>query len=149
MVDKFINQPTVKEVVTKINELADAINQGGSGGVTVIDKAGNNQAGYRIYSDGYCVQWGYVAKSSSNRPNYVVSFTKKYSDTNYKFVAHAHIPSNPSSSTGNMGINTARTYAGVTSENNARTVNSINLLYVADNWQIEWIVMGYLASGEY
>jgi hypothetical protein len=115
----------------------------------VIEKAGNNQAGYRIYSDGYCVQWGYVASSSSNRGNYVVTFTKKYSDKNYKFIAHAHISSSPSSSTSGLQTNTARTYAGVTSENNARTVNSINLLYISDYWQIEWIVMGYLASGEY
>ena len=42
MVNKFTTQPTVKEVVTKINELADAVNQGGSGTATDVQINGTS-----------------------------------------------------------------------------------------------------------
>ena len=111
---------------------------------------GNSSAGYRIYSDGWCVQWGYIAKSSSNRSNQEITFTKEFASADaYTFTGHAHYTGSTSSSTSNISVNAARTLAVTTSENNTRTGKKITVTYINDSYRIEWIAFGQLKSGEY
>lgn len=49
--------------------------------ISVVEVYGNSSSGYRLWSDGYCEQWGRITTSSSGPV--VVSFLKPFMDTNY------------------------------------------------------------------
>jgi hypothetical protein len=59
---------------------------GGSGVSSVIEVYGNSTSGYRLWSDGYCEQWG-VTTSSANTDVRVTLF-KSYKDINYNISGH-------------------------------------------------------------
>ena len=59
---------------------------GGSGVSSVIEVYGNSTSGYRLWSDGYCEQWGIVLLDQS-KDNPVTLF-KPYTDTNYSIEGH-------------------------------------------------------------
>ena len=59
---------------------------GGSGVSSVIEVYGNSQSGYRLWSDGYCEQWGVVTTSATSKVT--VTLLKAYKDTNYTWAAH-------------------------------------------------------------
>lgn len=52
---------------------------------TVVDSYINGTSGYRVYEDGYCEQWGYIATNSSGVNSYTVTLLIPYKDTNYIF----------------------------------------------------------------
>ena len=52
---------------------------------TVVETYQNTTSGYRIWSDGYCEQWGYIATAKSTS-SFIVTFLKPYKDTSYTFL---------------------------------------------------------------
>ena len=49
----------------------------------------NGTSGYRIWSDGYCEQWGVTSELTSNSTN-EITLLKPYRDTNYIIIANGH-----------------------------------------------------------
>ena len=94
---------------------------------TVIDTYINGTSGYRIWSDGYCEQWG----ASVNTRD--VTFLKKFINTDWNFV-------------GGVG-HTATNYGYDTIK--SKTVSGFTFFArIADLVQY-WRTCGYLAEGEY
>jgi hypothetical protein len=54
---------------------------GGSGVCSIIEVYGDSASGYRLWSDGYCEQWGVLNTPSNN--SVAVTLLKPYSDINY------------------------------------------------------------------
>ena len=50
--------------------------------IHIISTYVNGQSGYRIWSDGYCEQWGRVP--AGNDSDYVITFLKPYKNTDYQ-----------------------------------------------------------------
>ena len=98
---------------------------------TVIETYQNGSSGYRVWSDGWCEQWGRV---SSGQSNINVSFLKAFSNTNYNAQATSLTNANGVSSDGSIGVLTA---TGMTIINNGYRYPMI------------WKVEGYLAEGTY
>lgn len=94
---------------------------------TIIDTFVNGASGYRIWSDGYCEQWG----RTGNKTNVAITLTKKMSDTNYS-IQITVINSNGDQNWAATNI----------------TVNGFTLLD-SENKEHSWKVSGYLAEGEY
>ena len=99
----------------------------------VIDTYVNGTSGYRIWSDGYCEQWGGYGTAYTSYTTKTITFLKKFKDTNYCLVH---------SSSANGSIYEGATYTKTTK--NFSVVNSINYNSLAS-----WKAGGYLAEGEY
>ena len=54
----------------------------------VIENYLNGTSGYRVWSDGYCEQWGYLSPVNQNM-SYGISLLKSYKDNNYNVSACA------------------------------------------------------------
>jgi hypothetical protein len=91
----------------------------------------NGTSGYRIWSDGYCEQWGYFSGSSQ----LTMSLLKTFADTNYTIL---------------LSFNTTSYKASYYSDFawGSQTVNSFVVHNTAgmEGW---WEAKGYLAEGEY
>lgn len=96
--------------------------------IHIIDTYVNGTSGYRIWSDGYCEQWGRVNISGTDANN-TVNFVKTFKDTNYVVVEAS------------FG-NTDRKLTLVS----LRTSNMV--IKGWSNTSI-WKACGYLASGQY
>lgn len=59
----------------------NVIGGGGAGVSSVVEVYGNSASGYRLWSDGYCEQWGNVSTSTSNPAR--VTLLKAYKDAKY------------------------------------------------------------------
>ena len=100
------------------------------------NKYSNGYSGYRIYSDGYCEQWGYVTSNSSTSVS--ISFLKTFSNsyynlqTAYKGTASTNYPI----------VITAYSASSFTAYQ--YTLNNSNYKSA-----IYWRASGYLASGQY
>ena len=103
----------------------------------LIEKGEQDGVNYRIYSDGYCEQWG--AKVPSQASWKEISLIKTYRDTNYLVLTSC-----------NGNVNGTSNWTTVTN-GQAYTTSSIKILGVtADaSWLIAWKTSGYLAEGEY
>ena len=93
----------------------------------LIDTYVNGISGYRIWSDGYCEQWG----RTGNKTNIVITLTKKMSDTNYNIQITV------------LNSNGDQNWAATNI-----TVNGFTILD-SENKEHSWKVSGYLAEGEY
>lgn len=96
--------------------------------IHIIDTYVNGTSGYRIWSDGYCEQWGRVNISGTDANN-TVNFVKTFKDTNYVVVE---------ASFGNTDRKLTLVSLG--------TSNMV--IRGWDNTSI-WKACGYLASGQY
>lgn len=97
----------------------------------------NDTSGYRIWSDGYCEQWGRSALNEAS--NVTVTFVKNFKDTNYT-VSAVSITQSTASDT-EVGLQCTPS-----------TVNTMILSahYLNPNNQTaSWKACGYLAEGEY
>lgn len=101
----------------------------------IVDKYSNGASGYRIWSDGYCEQWGYIPASTST--SQVNRLLKTMRDTNYNINITAVLNS------WSGGLNSVFDL----------TVNSFKLWTSDDSTfnscPVKWQVSGYLAEGEY
>ena len=95
--------------------------------IPVIAESVSGRSGYRIWSSGYCEQWGY---SSTQSPT--INFVKTFANTDYGFRC--------------QGLRTSGAYYQYTET--SRATNSISL---STNFsQVgDWMASGYLAAGEY
>lgn len=101
----------------------------------LIDEGEQNGISYRVYSDGYCEQFGKTASIASNQQT-TVTFLKKFKDTNISVILQRadagfgnYTPSYNSLTTSGMGIW------------NNDTANNAS--------KISWYAYGYLAEEEY
>ena len=105
-----------------------------SGGITIKDTFVDGTSGYRIWTDGYCEQWGYVARTG----NYVtITFLKAFKDTNYNIACNTYI-----SNTGAGSISFENIGFKVISN------TQIQIKDGSDNYHW-WRASGYLAKGQY
>ena len=96
--------------------------------IHIIDTYVNGTSGYRIWSDGYCEQWG------TSQSGTTVVFAKTFKDKNYKIILGPRDSSN----------------IGYGLHANSRSVSSFTIfLYGSDTDKADWIASGYLAEGEY
>ena len=105
----------------------------------VIETYVNGTSGYRIWSDGYCEQWGRLTTNSDTV--YTVNLLKEMEDTNYLCL----------NSRGVTGNYRASIYGAHDSEPFNFTTTSFDVYgYPADGLNtIQWKVTGYLKEGEY
>lgn len=69
------------------NDIQSLLSSGeSSGGITVTETWANGTSGYRLWSDGYCEQWGQITSSISEFKN--ITLYKPYKDTNYQLNGH-------------------------------------------------------------
>lgn len=92
----------------------------------------NGASGYRIWSDGYCEQWG---KGENGTGTKTVTLVKNYSDTNYSILQQG-------SGSGGYGSY----YSAIVSVSASSFTVSIGSNF--DNG-FSWLTKGYLAEGEY
>lgn len=60
----------------------DYISGVGSTAAYIVETYVNGTSGYRIWSDGYCEQWGSIKLTQANNANATVTLLKEYKDTN-------------------------------------------------------------------
>ncbi len=92
----------------------------------------NGTSGYRLWSDGYCMQWGIVTTSGVQ----TITLPKGYISNQYPVFT-------------TQGTN--RT-TGATNENNSvwnKTSKTFTAGFTAQNSPAQWMTIGYLAKGEY
>ena len=94
----------------------------------VIETYQNGKSGYRIYSDGYCEQWGYIDVPGT------FTFLKTFKDTNYAYCAGFTMA--PAAQR-NMFV-TAITSSSITIAKYSATAGASSIL-----------ACGYLADGQY
>lgn len=97
----------------------------------VIETYENGTSGYRIWSDGYCEQWG------SNCSSGTITFLKKFADTNIVLTMTRNSPYEG-------GISSA--FHG--SWTKIPTTTGFTCFYDS-NTPFSWKASGYLAEGEY
>ncbi|MGM9544496.1 MAG: hypothetical protein ACI3T9_05880 [Romboutsia timonensis] len=108
----------------------------------VIETHTDGANGYRIWSDGYCEQWGIITFNDTRSIISNVSLLKSFKDTNYII-------------TSNVRTNLTTELAVLsTTEYRNKTKNSFTLqcaTYNNANWctSMDWKASGYLADGEY
>ena len=97
----------------------------------------NGTSGYRIWSDGYCEQWGYVGTAGGGNYATTVTLLKTYRDTNYCIMRCLNSNFDNVVYGGHIGVRTG-----------TQTTNSFGVYYtnVLPCW---WKTCGYLAEGEY
>lgn len=101
--------------------------------IHIIDTYINGTSGYRIWSDGYCEQWGGYGTAYTSYTTKTITFLKVFKDTDY-YLVHSNSYN-------------GSTYEGATytkSTNNFSVINSMNYNSLAS-----WKAGGYLAEGEY
>ena len=102
--------------------------------IHIIDTYENGTSGYRIWSDGYCEQWGHISQTSSAWAT--VNFLKPYRDKNYSVTSTLNV--SDTANARNAAIN-------VCIVTNAQCL--ITCFGVAA--EMTWKASGYLAEGEY
>ncbi len=101
----------------------------------LIDSGEEDGIYFRVYSDGYCEQWGYLAEGSADEVP--IQFLKRFKDTNYVLTTSY----GKSTSTSNA------TYTGV-----KLWISKSTDGFVGNRGQTlakDWKASGYLAEGEY
>ena len=107
-------QIDIEEIIQDLNGKVD------KGDLTevqcVVESYQNGTSGYRVWSDGYCEQWGYINRSSSGgSATAQVTFLKPYKDTNWHGVCSGL--SSGGNAWGNTGFNKpTSTTQGIISE---------------------------------
>ena len=102
----------------------------------VVETYSNGASGYRIWSDGYCEQWGLATSLTTNSAN-TITLLKSYLNTNYQVIANGY-------------AKTATTTGGVDVFHSAPlTVSSFNLTrdYASNDQvaQANWRAFGYIS----
>lgn len=97
----------------------------------IIDTYTNGNSGYRVYSNGYCEQWGYVETNKTSTVN-TVSFLKTYKDSNYFFIQAQY-------SQGDDYVQRVQN----------KLPASIQVTGQNDSMGFNWLAMGYLSEGTY
>lgn len=95
-------------------------------------------AGYNIWSNGYCEQWGQIEKASSNQA-ITITFLKTFVNTDYVVFKNMKVGTSDSES--------IRFYSCYD-----KTVNSFttyNAPISTGGGGFDWLAKGYLADGEY
>lgn len=98
--------------------------------------------GYRIWSDGYAEQWGYITDSLPHS----IPFVLEFADTNYQVQLTQDTPRTTNLTS---GCESALVVQG------SKNTNNMTVLYFAQNVSsgtsinLYWKVCGYLAEGEY
>ena len=115
-----------------------------SGNVTayITETYVNGTSGYRIWSDGYCEQWGRCNSVAYNVATKNVTFLKTFKDTNYFAVA-----SPITDATNDTFWNISARVAGFTTTQ--MTVRGGFNANGAWTGVCSWMACGYLASGQY
>ena len=125
----LINIARIEEKLTDINAPTRGY---------LVESYVNGLSGYRLYSDGYCEQWGHVPPQTTANENYPITFVKKYKDTNYNIKFGFYTNTN-----GGGGILIKGFY--MNSAN--KTVNGFTKYAdMTVGWY--WTTSGYLAEGQ-
>lgn len=97
----------------------------------------NNTSGYRVWSDKYCEQWGYIATAASMN----VTFLKTFADTNYSVMATASANRTSTASGGTEMLVVSQT----------KTTTAMILTYIyygsiasSNNFHFYWRASGYI-----
>lgn len=127
-----------------VNYLSEAINDkmdrdghnAQSPSAIMMDSYINGSSGYRIWSDGYCEQWG----QTDNNQTQTIFFIKEFANTNYN--TNVTAIQEPSTSGGSVDAYASNFYTSsmiVTSRFNGTYASFVK----------SWRTSGYLAEGEY
>jgi len=96
----------------------------------------NGKSGYRVWSDGYCEQWGFASVPAS-AGFVIVQFMKKFKDTNYTFFRNSAANNNNASNQNN--------YVGSWLDESYKTSESIAIMMQNANMTGSyWLAKGYI-----
>ena len=96
--------------------------------IAVTEQVDNGTSGYRVWSNGYCEQWGLITGATESTDNQTINFIKTFKDTNYIFFT------TPISST-------TIDVANLIEKSGERTTSSTKTLYTCNR---SWKASGYL-----
>lgn len=102
----------------------------------LVESYTNDTSGYRLYSDGYCEQWGYSNTDSNNLRT--VTFLKPYKDTNYTVTLGASNINDPQ----NLNSRIAKIWSITTTNMVVVGVFENNIL---NDFHFYWRTIGYVA----
>ena len=68
----------------------NVVGGGGAGIASIVEVYGNSASGYRLWSDGYCEQWGIVSTVPGS--SCVITYFKPFTDTNYTIFGTVYNP---------------------------------------------------------
>ena len=134
------------ETITIENGIISASSSGGGGGgvASVIEVYGNSSSGYRLWSDGYCEQWGVTNTPKTDAPKVMgtITFLKPFKDSNY------HMTGSPYSSTLSSSVITIHS-----AEFGARTTSSVSFTVFPEgsysipinDTSVYWRASGYVS----
>jgi hypothetical protein len=142
VVGNTTNYEGMSDVVSQGMTILEQVNQGlsskadvdlsNSSVVHIIDTYINGTSGYRIYSDGYCEQWGYTPITG----NTIVTLSKIFADTNYCITTGDHYTNNTDIYAADVGV--------------TKTTSSFSLYHsTTSGYTTYWKATGYLAKGQY
>lgn len=97
----------------------------------------NGTSGYRVYSDGYCVQWGIGTTNNTSAIStykHTITFLKQFANTNYNFQATGY------SADDSYFSEDGAFESGV----NSRTASTITVTHESQVTQWNWQASGYL-----
>lgn len=123
----LINIARMQEQITDINAPTRGY---------LVESYVNGQSGYRLYSDGFCEQWGYSNTDSNNLRT--VTFLKPYKDTNYTVTLGASNINDPQ----NLNSRIAKIWSITTTNMVVVGVFENNIL---NDFHFYWRTIGYVA----
>ena len=107
----------------------------------VIETYTDGVNGYRIWSDGYCEQWGFAQATNSSDITVNIDLFKSYIDTDYNFISSNQYKSNDNTA---AGFRWSCAY-----EKKTTSTVTVAMLGLDKVYGRTWTARGYLASGEY
>jgi len=109
----------------------------------IVEKYKNGKSWYRIYSDGWCEQGGFLYgdSDSNNKP---VSFLKEFSDTNYSL--NATVVNHSDSYSGSTGGATNDYVVVCSPLLEARTSSGFKVCRLSNNRDVYWTASGYISN---
>ena len=123
----LINIARMQEQITDINAQSRGY---------LVESYTNGTSGYRLYSDGYCEQWGYSDTDSNNLRT--ITFLKPYKDTNYVVTLGASNINDPQ----NYNSRMAKIWSITTTNMVVVGIYENGILY---DFHFYWRICGYIA----
>lgn len=130
-------QIDINQITTDLNGKADT-DFSNVTAVHIIEDYVNGGSGYRIWSNGYCEQWGLIP-AANGYSTYSVTLLRTFKDLNYVI----HVTSE------SIGQSYAPTISATSASASSKTPTGFKIIYVISmTGKANWTASGYLATGE-
>ena len=111
----YVGETNINANIVNVGALSNAIANkiDRAGNITIIDSYQSGASGYRIYSDGWCEQWGFNTSGTQ------IKFLKQFKNTDINISVTPYGGTNASSATTVNTYNVTNSYFYFTTANNS------------------------------